>query len=135
MPVTQTDTAIDFIITTAIESAVRSAREAAAAEGETVIAHRVVQHPAGHLVVWMGLAEGNKYKRARLGVWDGSDLVAPLTVSRTVRFWPNLRAESVSKASVLLQDWIVVDERARVKCPDCGDSVDGNGACVVPCGE
>ena len=128
MPATQTD----------IDSAVLSAHKAATAEGEHVIAHRVIAHPAGHIVIWLGLAEGVKYKRARLGVWDGSDLVAPLTISRTVRFWPNLRAEPVSKTSLLLRDWIVVDELApalRTKCPDCGDSVDSNGACVVPCGE
>lgn len=108
MPAAQTDTAINFIIATAIESAVRSAREAAAAEGETVIAHRVIQHPAGHIVVWLGLSGTGKSNRARLGVWDGSDLVNPLSISRTVRFWPNLRAEPVHKTGTLLQDWTTI---------------------------
>jgi hypothetical protein len=90
-------------LATDIETAVRRAIEAAVADSEHVVGYRVVQ--AGHLVVWLDLEAG---KRARFAVWDGSTLVAPLTLSRQTRTRAGLRALKVHASASLVQDWTEV---------------------------
>lgn len=88
--------------TAAVTACIYTAIMLAIADEETVIATRAVLHPEGHIVVWLDLAAG---KRARLAVWDGSLLVSPLNISRTMKTRECLRAMEVCKGAVVVQDW------------------------------
>ncbi len=85
-----------------ISAAISSAHKAAVADGEVVTAHRVIQHNAGHIIVWLDCEAG---KQARFAVWDGSSLVNPLTISDKARTRASLRALKVHETGTLIQDW------------------------------
>jgi hypothetical protein len=90
---------------TEVAAAIYTAITLAIADEETVVATRAILHPDGHIVVWLDLEAG---ARARLAVWDGSNLVSPLNINRTMKTRANLRALPVAKAGTLIQDWTAV---------------------------
>ncbi len=55
--------------------------------------------------MWLDLAAG---ARARLAVWDGSTLCAPLVIARKTQDRATLRALKTYRGADLLQDWTAV---------------------------